>query len=137
MDARVLLERTLPLNLYRRHSRSPGKCLGGHPLDSRSYEAEERRRRWCKCACAIYADGTLAGRFKRRNTGETDWDATQDDFEQSADDREEALRIRHEQQHKALAPKPPEHRDLEVEAEPRHQWLKDEPEEDDRPSFEY
>ncbi len=74
MDARVLLS-AVPLNLYRRHSRSSGKCLGGHSTDSRSYQAEELRRRWRKCVCAIYADGTLDGVFKRRNTGEIDWNA--------------------------------------------------------------
>lgn len=63
----------MPLNLYRRHSRRPGKCLGGHPPDFHSYEAEELRRRWRKCACPIYADGTLGGKFRRRNTQQTDW----------------------------------------------------------------
>lgn len=77
MDARVLLS-AVPLNLYRRHSRNAAKRLGGHAPDSRSYEPEELRRRWRKCACAIYADGTLAGKFKRRNTGETNWDAARD-----------------------------------------------------------
>ena len=63
----------MPLNLYRRHSRKPGKCLRGHAPDSRNYEAEEFRRRWRKCACPIYADGTLDGRFKRHNTGGLTW----------------------------------------------------------------
>jgi len=62
------------LNLYRRHSRRPGKCFAGHAPDSRTYEPEERRRRVKKCACPIYADGTLAGGFKRKNTGEIEWD---------------------------------------------------------------
>src|SRR5690606_38370208 len=62
------------LTLYRRHSRRPGKCFAGHPPDSRTYEPEERRRRAKKCACPIYADGTLAGRFKRKNTGEIEWE---------------------------------------------------------------
>jgi site-specific recombinase XerD len=63
----------MPLNLYRRHFRTRGKCFGGHPPDSRNYEPEELRRRWKKCHCAIYADGTLGGSFKRRNTKKTTW----------------------------------------------------------------
>lgn len=63
----------MPLNLYRRHYRAPGKCVGGHPPDSRSYEAEELRRNWKKCYCPIYADGTLGGKFNRRNTRKALW----------------------------------------------------------------
>jgi hypothetical protein len=63
----------MPLNLYRRHYRAPGKCVGGHPPDSRSYEPEELRRNWKKCYCPIYADGTLGGKFKRRNTKKASW----------------------------------------------------------------
>ena len=63
----------MPLNLYRRHYRSRGKCIGGHPPDSRSYEPEELRRSWKRCHCPIYADGTLGGRFKRRNTKKASW----------------------------------------------------------------
>ncbi len=62
-----------PLNLYRRHYRSEGKCLGGHPADSRNYEPEELRRGWKKCHCPIYADGTLGGSFRRKNTKKTSW----------------------------------------------------------------
>jgi hypothetical protein len=39
-----------------------------------SYEADEQRRSWKLCACPIYASGTLAGRFKRKNTERTTWD---------------------------------------------------------------
>jgi hypothetical protein len=51
----------MPLNLYRRHYRIAGKCIGGHPPDSHSYEPEELRRSWKKCHCPIYADETLGG----------------------------------------------------------------------------
>jgi len=37
--------RTVPLNLYRRHSRQAKNCLGSHAPDSRSYEAEELRKK--------------------------------------------------------------------------------------------
>jgi hypothetical protein len=58
----------MPLNLYRRHSRTRGNCLAGFEPESRSYESDELRRGWKKCHCPIYADGTLAGKFKRQNT---------------------------------------------------------------------
>jgi integrase len=61
------------LNLYRRHSRMEGKRVGGHAPDSRNYEPEELRRGWRKCHCPIYADGTLGGSFKRKNTKKTSW----------------------------------------------------------------
>ena len=64
----------MALHLYRRHYRKTGKCLGGHPPDSRSYEPEELRRKRKKCLCPIYADGTLGEIFKRRNTGKLTWD---------------------------------------------------------------
>jgi integrase len=63
----------MPLNLYRRHLRTEGKCVGGHTPDSRNYEGEELRRGWKKCYCPIYADGTLSGLFKRRNTKKAQW----------------------------------------------------------------
>jgi integrase len=63
----------MPLNLYRRHLRAEGKCGGGHAPDSRNYEPEELRRGWKKCHCPIYADGTLGGSFKRKNTKRTTW----------------------------------------------------------------
>jgi site-specific recombinase XerD len=63
----------MPLNLYRRHFRAEGRCVGGHPADSRNYEPEELRRGWKKCYCPIYADGTLGGAFRRKNTKKTTW----------------------------------------------------------------
>lgn len=63
----------MALNLYRRHFRIAGKCVGGHDADTRNYEPEELRRGWKKCHCPIYADGTLGGTFKRRNTKKTIW----------------------------------------------------------------
>jgi hypothetical protein len=63
----------MALNLYRRHFRIAGKCLGGHAADSRNYEPDELRRAWKKCHCPIYADGTLSGAFRRRNTKQSNW----------------------------------------------------------------
>jgi site-specific recombinase XerD len=63
----------MPLNLYRRHFRIEGKCVGSHTPDSRNYEPEELRRGWKRCDCPIYADGTLCGSFKRRNTKKKNW----------------------------------------------------------------
>jgi hypothetical protein len=51
---------TMPVNLYRRHFRTRGKCTGGYEPDSRNYETDELRREWKKCRCPIYAAGTLA-----------------------------------------------------------------------------
>jgi hypothetical protein len=63
----------MPLNLYRRHHRVPGKCIGGHSPDSRNYEPEELRRSWKRCHCPIYVCGTLDGSFRRKNTKKTTW----------------------------------------------------------------
>jgi integrase len=64
----------MALNLYRRHHRTPGKCLGGHRPDSRNYEPDELRRNWKKCChCPIYVCGTLGGKFQRKNTKKTTW----------------------------------------------------------------
>jgi hypothetical protein len=63
----------IPLNLYPRHFRAPGKCLGGYQPDFRNYEYDELRRGWKRCHCPIYADGTLGGEFKRKNTRQTTW----------------------------------------------------------------
>ncbi len=60
----------MPLNLYRRHRQ---ECEAGHPEESRSGEFEERKKGWKRCSCHIFASGTLAGKFKRRYTGRTDW----------------------------------------------------------------
>jgi integrase len=63
----------MPLNLYRRHFRTPGKCLAGLEPDFRNYESDELRRGWKKCHCPIYADGTLGGQFRRKNTKQVTW----------------------------------------------------------------
>jgi integrase len=39
-----------------------------------TYEADENRRSWKNCVCPIYASGTLAKTFKRKNTECTAWD---------------------------------------------------------------
>jgi integrase len=61
----------MALKLYRRHSIG---CKGGHLEDSRSGKFEEGRRGWKRCDCLIHASGTLAGRFKRKQTEKSDWD---------------------------------------------------------------
>ncbi len=40
-----------------------------------SGEFEEGRKGWKRCACIIHASGTLAGRFNRKQTGASRWDA--------------------------------------------------------------
>jgi hypothetical protein len=64
----------MSLSLYRRHSRVPGKCAGGHQPDAQSYESDERRRAWKRCSCPIYASGTIGGHFRRVNTKRVVWD---------------------------------------------------------------
>lgn len=59
------------LNVYRRHRQD---CEVGHPEESRSGEFEERKRGWKRCACIIFASGTLAGKFKRKSTRQNDWE---------------------------------------------------------------
>ena len=61
----------MALNLYRRHRQ---ECEAGHPEESRSGEFEERKKAWKRCACLIFASGTLTGKFNRKYTGKTDWD---------------------------------------------------------------
>ncbi len=61
----------MALKLYRRHR---AECEGGHAEDARSGEFEEGRRGWKKCACIIHISGTLGGKFKRKQTGKSDWD---------------------------------------------------------------
>jgi len=61
----------MALKLYRRHRL---ECEGGHAEDSRSGEFEEGRRGWKKCGCLIHASGTLGGKFKRQQTGKSNWD---------------------------------------------------------------
>jgi hypothetical protein len=59
------------INLYRRHRLD---CEAGRPEDFRSGEFEERKKGWKRCACLIFASGTLGGKFKRRSTGQNDWE---------------------------------------------------------------
>jgi len=59
------------LSLYRRHR---PECEAGHPAEQRSGEFEERRKGWKRCACMIFASGTIAGKFRRRYTGTTTWE---------------------------------------------------------------
>jgi integrase len=60
----------MTLTLYRRHRT---KCEGGHDEDARSGQFEEGRRGWKKCACLIHVSGSLGGKFRRRDTGRSDW----------------------------------------------------------------
>lgn len=60
----------MALNLYRRHREA---CEGGHSFDSRSGEYEERKRGWKRCACLIFASGTLDRKFSRKCTDTSDW----------------------------------------------------------------
>lgn len=61
----------MALNLYRRHRL---ECEAGHPEEFRSGEFEERKKGWKRCACIIFASGTLRGKFRRRCTGRSAWD---------------------------------------------------------------
>jgi integrase len=61
----------MALKLYRRHRT---ECEAGHAEDARSGEFDEGRRGWKRCACSIHVSGTLGGKFKRQNTGKSDWD---------------------------------------------------------------
>src|ERR1700722_6722712 len=61
----------MPLNLYRRHRPD---CEGGHAEDSLSGEFEERKKTWRKCICTIFISGTLRRKFKRKQTGKSDWE---------------------------------------------------------------
>jgi hypothetical protein len=60
----------MALNAYRRHRR---ECPARHPEESRSGEFEERKKGWKRCDCPIFVSGTLGGKFKRQNTGNSDW----------------------------------------------------------------
>jgi integrase len=55
----------MALNLYRRHRPN---CEGGRPYDSRSGDFDERKKTWRKCACPIFASGSLGRRFRRHLT---------------------------------------------------------------------
>lgn len=61
----------MAINLYRRHRLD---CEAGRPEEFRSGEFEERKKGWRRCACVIFASGTLAGKFKRKSTGQNDWE---------------------------------------------------------------
>jgi integrase len=61
----------VPLNLYRRHRQG---CEAGYQEESRSGEFDERKKGWKRCACVIFASGTLGGKFSRKATGTADWD---------------------------------------------------------------
>jgi hypothetical protein len=64
----------MPLSLYRRHRREcEAKAL--HPEDSRTYEADEKRKGYQgRCRCLIHVGGTLNGRRIRQSTNTTDWE---------------------------------------------------------------
>ncbi len=63
----------MPLNLYRRHRKD---CEAGRAEDSTTGEFTERQRSFGKrCACVIFVSGTLGGRFSRKRTGATTWEA--------------------------------------------------------------
>ena len=64
----------MALNLYRRHHRTKGRCIGAHKPDSQSSESDERARRWKQCHCPIYVCGTLGGTFNRKNTKRITWE---------------------------------------------------------------
>jgi integrase len=61
----------MALNLYRRHRRD---CKAEYPEDSRTCEFDERKKGWKRCACPIFASGTVAGCFRRQSTGKWEWD---------------------------------------------------------------
>src|ERR1700733_1856978 len=60
------------LNLYRRDRRD---CKGGHSEDHLSSEFDERKKGWKRCECPIIVSGTLRRKFKRKTTGQWEWDA--------------------------------------------------------------
>ena len=61
----------MPIALYRRHRQS---CKAGHQHNSRTSEYDERKKNWKRCACPIFASGSLNGIFKRQNTGHWEWE---------------------------------------------------------------
>src|SRR5208283_3247187 len=61
----------MALGLYRRHRQA---CEAGHATEFRSSEFDERKKGWKRCACLIFASGSLARTFKRKCTGKTNWD---------------------------------------------------------------
>ena len=64
----------MPLSVYRRH-RLECEAKALHPEDSRTYEADEKRKGYKgRCRCLIHVGGTLNGRRIRQSTYKTDWD---------------------------------------------------------------
>jgi integrase len=64
----------MPLSLYRRH-RLECEAKALHPEDSRTYEADEKRKGYKgRCHCEIHVGGTLTGKRIRKTTGKTVWD---------------------------------------------------------------
>jgi hypothetical protein len=61
----------MPLSLYRRHRRD---CKSGHAEDLFTSEYDERKKGWRRCECPIFVSGTLQGTYKRRNTGQWEWE---------------------------------------------------------------
>ncbi len=59
------------LSLYRRHRRD---CKAHHPEELRTGEFEERKKGWKRCACPIFASGSLARKFRRQSTGQWEWE---------------------------------------------------------------
>lgn len=59
------------LMLYRRHR---PECEAGYPEDHRTSHIEDNRKGAKRCACLIHASGTIAGHFKRKQTGTHIWD---------------------------------------------------------------
>lgn len=62
----------MPLALYRRHRQG---CKAGHPHNSRTSEYDERKKRWKRCECPIFASGTFGKHFKRHNTGQWEFES--------------------------------------------------------------
>jgi site-specific recombinase XerD len=60
----------MSITLIRRHG--PG-CSAGHPQQSATTEAEERRKNARRCTCRIYAGGTLNGIYHKLATKTRDW----------------------------------------------------------------
>lgn len=58
-------------NFYRRHRRD---CEGAHSEDSFSGEYEERKKGWKRCNCPIVVSSSVAGKYKRKSLGVTDWE---------------------------------------------------------------
>lgn len=60
------------LSLYRRHRRD---CKANHPEESRTHEYDERKKGYRRCDCPIFASGTLQKKFRRKTTGQWEWEA--------------------------------------------------------------